>query len=154
MPEILIWFWQTPCQKQWDQIGLFLKGHGNLSKMSILIKLLLLIFGCQFEVFFKKIDHSRPLFLYVSLFNIVYNTVDSKQNLPTTGFEPRIGSLEARKGRRRGHGSQNILRPGAAVIQLLVLLPLLLLLQPSSCMQSLSSLTSPMRCSTTHWCRC
>ena len=38
--------------------------------------------------------HSRPLFLYIRLFN----TVDSKQmldkSLPMPGFEPRISSVE------------------------------------------------------------
>ena len=42
--------------------------------------------------FFKKMGHSRPLFLYFCLFN----TVDSEymnKNLPMTGFKPRTSGV-------------------------------------------------------------
>ena len=47
-------------------------------------------FEMKRDLFLKKWPIPSSLFIYFRLLKTVPNTVDSKKNLPTTGFEPRI----------------------------------------------------------------
>ena len=81
------------CLERFENTQLYL-----WNTVSILVNFLLNTIGyrvgmnihCLATLFFKKMGHSRPLFLYFRLFN----TVDSKQmfdkSLPMSGFELRI----------------------------------------------------------------
>ena len=45
--------------------------------------------------FFKKLGHSRPLFIYFHLFNTVDNKQMLNKILPMTGVEPRTSGIES-----------------------------------------------------------
>ena len=47
------------------------------------------------EVFFKKVGHSRPLFIYFRLFNTVDNKQMLNKILPMTVVEPRTSGIES-----------------------------------------------------------
>ena len=52
---------------------------------------------CQWCFFFKKVGHSRPLFLYFRLFNTVDNKQMFNKILPMTGVELRTSGIESNR---------------------------------------------------------
>ena len=74
-------------------IEVYLFTHNIFLIFSLVLSLCLLLFNRIFVVFFIKMGHSRPLFLYFRLFNTVDSKCSIYKFLPMTGYEPQTSGI-------------------------------------------------------------
>ena len=55
------------------------------------------VLGFEPTSFFKKVGHTRPLFIYFRLFKTVYNKQMLNKILPMTGVKPRTSGIESNR---------------------------------------------------------